>query len=206
VPEHVLSRDILAVLWFLLPGFVAAWVFAGLTAYPKLSEFERVVEALIFTAFAQTATFVVRGLLIGIGHLWSLGPWSDDVGRAWSISIALILGLAFARAASRDSVHRRLREWGFTPLTGFPSEWFGVFRERIGTHAVVLHMSNERRLYARVDEFPNNAQSGHFSLYDAAWLDRANNQTALTGVARILVPAADVSLVEFLEIKEERNG
>ena len=43
------SGDIVSVIYYLLPGFVAAWVFYGLTAHPKASPFERVVQALIFT-------------------------------------------------------------------------------------------------------------------------------------------------------------
>lgn len=42
-------------LLFLLPGFLSAWIFYGLTAHPKPSQFERTVEALVFT-------FVVKGI------------------------------------------------------------------------------------------------------------------------------------------------
>ena len=64
------SSEVVSILWFLLPGFVATWVFAGLTAYPKRSEFERVVEALIFTAFAQTLTFLLKMGVLVVGTRW----------------------------------------------------------------------------------------------------------------------------------------
>ncbi len=43
------SSEVLKVIYALLPGFVAAWIFYGLTAPPRQSPFERVVQALIFT-------------------------------------------------------------------------------------------------------------------------------------------------------------
>lgn len=200
-----LAKDILNVLWFLLPGFVATWVFTGLTAYPKLSEFERVVEALIYTAFAQTSTYLVKLLLLAVGsHGLVLGEWNDDVGRAWSVILALFLGLAFAWLANHDVVHRLLRPW-LTTLTGYPSEWFGVLKERVATHAVVLHLPGKRRLYGRVDEWPTDPKSGHFSIWDAEWLVLVGKPIPL-GVARILVPATDVSFIEFIELKEATDG
>lgn len=193
------SSEVLPILWFLLPGFVASWVFAGLTAYPKLSEFERVVEALIFTAFAQTSTLLLKIVLLAVGARgWIVGEWSDDSGRAWSVILGALLGFLFAVAANRDFVHRVLRPWA-TMLTGYPSEWFGVLKDRAATHAVVLHLPNERRLYGRVDEWPTDPKKGHFSIWDAEWL-RPDGTSIPLGVARILVPAVEVSFIEFKEL------
>jgi hypothetical protein len=192
------SAEVVSILWFLLPGFVATWVFAGLTAYPKLTEFERVIEALIFTAFAQTSTFLLKLALLGLGAHWRVvGEWNNDAARVWSVILGALLGLTFAALANRDLVHRMLRPWA-TTLTGYPSEWFGVLKERAATHAVVLHLPNDRRLYGRVDEWPTDLKKGHFSIWDAEWL--LPKGSIPLGVARILVPAADVSFIEFKEI------
>ena len=47
------SSEIVGVLSFLLPGFVAAAIFYSLTSYPKPSPFDRVVQALIFTVIGE---------------------------------------------------------------------------------------------------------------------------------------------------------
>src|SRR5207247_6294595 len=66
----------------------------GITAYPKVSEFDRIVEALIFTAFAQTSTFLMKlGLLAAGAHWRVVGTWSDDVARAWSVILGGVFGL-----------------------------------------------------------------------------------------------------------------
>ena len=44
-----LANNTIEVLNFLVPGFVAAGVYYGLTAAPKPNTFERVIQALIFT-------------------------------------------------------------------------------------------------------------------------------------------------------------
>ena len=48
------SGEVVGVLTFLLPGFVAAAVFYSLTSHPKPDAFDRVVQALIFLITYQT--------------------------------------------------------------------------------------------------------------------------------------------------------
>jgi hypothetical protein len=55
-----ISPDILNLIYKLLPGFLSAWVFYGLTAHPKASPFERVVQALIFTVMIQGADSILK--------------------------------------------------------------------------------------------------------------------------------------------------
>jgi hypothetical protein len=43
------SKDLLAALTRLLPGFVTCWVVYGLTSHPKPTQFERVVQALVYS-------------------------------------------------------------------------------------------------------------------------------------------------------------
>ena len=43
-----LSNDIVEILTFLLPGFIAAAVFYSLTSHPRPSEFTMVVQAIVF--------------------------------------------------------------------------------------------------------------------------------------------------------------
>jgi len=50
------SSEAVAILAFLLPGFVAAAIFYSLTSYPRPGAFERIVSALIFTAIGQAIT------------------------------------------------------------------------------------------------------------------------------------------------------
>src|SRR4051794_34304175 len=99
-PE-VAALEILSLLFKILPGFFAAWIFYGLTAHPKADWFERCVQALIFTVLIQAATNILRWILLGLGELGlSVGPWNEGSNLVWSVILGLLMGLAFARAAN----------------------------------------------------------------------------------------------------------
>ncbi len=63
----LIAKDLPTLVFMLLPGFLAAGIFHTLTAHPKSSEFERVIQALIFTTILKFATIVLRGLFLGLG-------------------------------------------------------------------------------------------------------------------------------------------
>ena len=96
----------------LLPGFVAAGIFHTLTSHPKASEFERLIQALIFTTILKLIAILLKGGFLKIGWLFSIGRWSPDLEIGWSIALAVPLGLAFAWFANTDYLHRMARECG----------------------------------------------------------------------------------------------
>src|SRR5882724_4154875 len=119
--------EALALLQLLLPGFLAAWVFYAFTSYRKPSEFERIIQALIFTLLVKASIVCIRGLLILVGHRVAVGHWSSEVELLWSISLAFLLGILFSYLANTDHFHKLIRYFGITRETSFPSEWFGAF-------------------------------------------------------------------------------
>ena len=60
----------------LLPGFVAAWIFYGLTGHSKPSPFERVVQALVYNVIVQPFVIAIGFLMLLIGHVYSFGDWT----------------------------------------------------------------------------------------------------------------------------------
>jgi fructose-specific phosphotransferase system IIC component len=100
-----LSRETISFLQYLLPGFVAAWIFYGLTSYPKPSQFERVIQALIFTLFVKAFLYVLMDIFLHIGHYLSLGVWDDSSNLVWSLIIAIVLGLLFSYYTNNDKIH-----------------------------------------------------------------------------------------------------
>lgn len=198
------GSEFLTVVTFLLPGFVAGWIFHGLTPYPKPAQFERVVQALIFT-------MVVQALLLGCRQVsyWlatkvsPIGAWTDDVAFVWSVSLACALGLTLARFANNDQLHAILRWAGFTRLTSYSSEWFAQFTK--SQTYVVLHLKGERRLYGWPEHWPSTRKEGEFSIAEAEWLD-GTDRIALTGVAHVLIPADEVEFVEFMEVEVEEQS
>lgn len=187
-----------SVLIFLLPGFITAWIFHGLTPFPKPSQFERIVQALILTMFVQAAVVVIRIGAMFLGTIGTLGSWSDDVTLVWSVAVAVVFGLLLARWANHDTIHSMLRAWNFTSLTSFPSEWFSEF-SRNETY-VVLHLEGGRRLYGWPEQWPDEPNAGQFSIAEAEWLSDENERQPLSGVQNILIPVSEVEFVEFMDL------
>lgn len=198
------AKDFISILHFLLPGFVAAWIFYGFTSYPKPSQFERVVQALIFTLIIQAFVGVVEGLAKWIGQYWSAGTWDKSTEVVLSSVIAAAVGIGFSWLANNDRAHKWFRRKGITRETSFPSEWFGTFLKEVTF--VVLHFKDERRLYGWPIEWPSEPTKGHFVIADPSWVGESGEEIRIAGVKNILVDVNDVKWVEFLEKTwEEEN-
>jgi uncharacterized membrane protein len=200
------AKDLISALQYLLPGFVSAWIFYAFTSYPKQSQFERIVQALIFTIFVQAMVFVIKATLLFVGHYGYISFWDESSSLMWSILCAILLGLVFSYYANNDKLHTILRKWKITKESSYPSEWFGAF---LNVTYVVLHLRDERRLYGWPQEWPSEPSSGHFLITDAAWLD-GEKELPITGVDNILIDAKEVKMIEFMtktwEVKNEQEG
>ncbi|MBQ0760290.1 MAG: hypothetical protein KBT72_11590 [Zhongshania sp.] len=191
-----LASDLIQLLRYLLPGFLAAWVFYGFTSFVKPSQFERVVQALIFTLIVQVGVYFYKAMVFYLSKYWVLGLWGTDIELVASVVIAATLGFLFAYFANNDKFHSVIRKVGASKETSYPSEWYGEFSNKV-TY-IVLHLDGERRLYGWPKEWPSNPEKGHFSIEQASWLNDGK-ETPLTGVKTILIPARDVQMVEFME-------
>ena len=193
------AKDFVSILQYLLPGFVSAWVFYGLTSYPKPSQFERVVQAMIFTLFTQATLNIVEFTLKSIGKFWSIARWSGSSNLIWSIVIALSMGLVFSYFANNDKLHKLLRKFNMTREGSYPTEWFKAF---LNVTYVVLHLNDGRRLYGWPSEWPSVPTEGHFLIFRPAWLIEEGEklkEEPIPGVENILINVNDVKWVEFLE-------
>jgi Family of unknown function (DUF6338) len=195
------SKDVLALLTQLMPGFLTAWVVYGLTTYTKPPQFERVVQALIYSFLVNGVVAVTEPLLLLAGRYVRIGTWDKSSELIASTVVALLLGLALSYYMRNDGFFRFARRLGLTSRTPFPTEWYGAFATK--PRYVVLHLSGSRRLAGYPVEWPTEPNVGHFRITDAAWIDDENNETPLDGDESILIEAKQVEMVEFLKTAEE---
>lgn len=199
-----LTADIVSLLRYLLPGFLAAWIFYGFTSYTKPSQFERVVQALIFTLIVQSVANCFQNIFLWMGKFYVAGEWNEQSILITSIISAVVVGFVFALFANTDKFHYLARTLGITRETSYPSEWYGVFSKNV-TY-VVLHLNDERRIYGWPTEWPSEPGKGHFSLEQASWLVDGK-ENPIVGVKFMLLQAEDVKWVEFMNTTwENSNG
>jgi len=197
---ETISKDLISFFQFLLPGFISAWVFYAFTSYPRPSQFERVVQALIFTVLIKAMVYMVEALLIFAGRFYVLGIWSEASQLIWSILCALLLGLTVSYFANNDRFHALFRTLGVTRQTSYASEWFGVFLNNV-TY-IVLYLQDERRLYGWPLEWPSDPGNGHFLISEASWLGENDQEIPLAGVQGVLMDVRQVKWVEFMRTNE----
>lgn len=185
---------------FLLPGFLTAWVFHALSSYPKQSQFERIVQALIFTILIQVFSNITKHMLLYVGQCVSLGVWDKDSELIASIICAFLLGLLLTYFSNNDKFHCFMRRLNITRETSYASEWFGAFSQNIGY--VVLHLDGNRRIMGWPIEWPTEPKIGNFLLTDACWLSEENVITELSNVKVILIDSTKVEMVEFIKLTE----
>ena len=197
----------LALLMTLLPGFIAGSAFYSLTAHPKPSAFERIVQALIFAVIVQfvigplglifrtSETGLDGQVLVSSLFIIDATLWASPMPDLARIATGFLLGVLLAWGLNHDFFHRLMRKIGITRENSFPSEMYSAF-SRIPTY-VTLHLDGERRLIGFPEEWPSNPRAGHFLLQDPAWLNDENEPVPIEEVDSIMISVSEVSMVEF---------
>ena len=200
-----ISKDVLSLLTQLMPGFLTAWVVYGLTTYTKPVQFERIVQALIYSFIVNTLVSILRQILLFAGKFMPLGAWDHSVELIASASVAIALVILLSFFMTNDAFFSLARRLRLTSRKPYPSEWYGAFATK--PRYVVLHLEGSRRISGYPIEWPTEPTAGHFRLIDAAWLKDDNSETPLETNDSILIAAKQVEMVEFLKNAEElKNG
>lgn len=197
MPE--LSKDLVSLLGYLLPGFLVAWIFYSLTTHQKPAQLERVIQALIFTLLVSGLVIVVREVCYLAGGFYRFGAWDKDSELLVSIVLALILGLCAAYLTNTDALHDWLRKRKISKRSSHASEWCIAFA--MEPTYVVVEFKDGRRLYGWPAIWPSNFEKGHLYITDPEWIhgDRPLQPPANHG---ILVQVTEIAHVEFLKRPE----
>jgi hypothetical protein len=205
---NIITNELIALLTFLLPGFITSFLFYSLTSFPKKSEFEAVVIALIYTVIINAIVELLGMGFIAIGKkLFTIGEWNQLAKTIHSIIAALIIGLLWSGLYNNDIIHKFLRLIRITKQTSYPSEWYGTFSET--QKFIVLDLKDGRKITGWPLLWPNNPQQGHFVLERAQWVIEENGKSSvmpLEEVDKIMIDANNVEMVTFLKFNDELEG
>ena len=195
------SSEVVSVLVFLLPGFVAAAVFYSLTSHPKPNEFGQVIQALVFTMVGQSIAWTLRQIL-DLGISWSIG-----LEATVAVLSAVVFTLLVVYISNNDIAHWFFRRIGLTRENSYSSEWYSSFAQNPDSY-VVLHLKDGRRLYGWPREWPSHPNQGHFRITEAEWLMEGEDgslEEEGPETYAIVVSVEDVSMVQFIRGEESNE-
>ncbi|CAI2430810.1 DUF6338 family protein [Serratia liquefaciens] len=191
-----ISGEIFTILKYLLPGLLSAWMFHAFTAYPKPSQFERIVLALIFTAFIQAGVYASHHALLFIGKYKSFGVWSSAAQSFWTYLWAITLGITFTIFSNNDKFHALLRFLKITSETSFHCEWYGTFK--LNQDFVILHLKDDTKIYGWPSEWPSDPTKGHIVLSDPCWV-KDDGYEYMPTVKLMMLSISEVKWVQFMQ-------
>ena len=192
---------------YLLAGFVAAWVFYGLTPYRRPTPFERIVQALVYTAVVQLLAAMLTHMA-GLVEQMTGAKYLETIaslflfGSAGIFILAILIGVLFAWLVNRDYPHTWLRKIGITLQTARKCNWADAF-DRDGYQFVILNLKDGRRLYGWPMAWPDTHADDHFLLANYKWVSGGKLDLNAAGDgspanAAILVASEAVDTVELL--------
>jgi hypothetical protein len=215
-----MSTEIVNIVYQLLPGFIVAWIFYGLTAYQKPTPFERIVQALIFTVLVKAILIISKPIAIQLGRIYSFGAWTENVEFIMSIFYAILGGLFLTWCVNNDfplylfrkndvKNHNRFMNWinrflsklKLTEKTLYPNEWYSSFSSN--ERYIVLYLKGGQRLYGWPKQYPDDPNAGHFIITEPEWLLNDGTSAPLYTVKEMLVPTMEVERVDFLKMDSE---
>lgn len=194
----------LQILIFLIPGFISATILNGLIVRKEKKEFERIVEALIFSMLIYTIYSVVSGRSpITLNQIEKSITYSyDSKSFLWlgllSIGIPTVLSF-FVTNDWHMKVARQLR---ISRKTARSSVWFDVFCD-IKKH-VIINFKNGRRIYGWPMYYSNKPENPYIFLFRPAWIveDKKSQKSkyVFLEVEGILItPEQKIESIEFLK-------
>lgn len=130
------STAALGILLILLPGFACSFMVQQLTVKAKQTEFDKLVEALLFSFILYLGTLPFFGSSLPLAWTESKqqGFTSYTIHLHWSQLFALglgatVLALLYAVNSKYDLLHRMLRKLRLTERTSRVSVWNDAFQD-----------------------------------------------------------------------------
>jgi hypothetical protein len=204
-----LTSEGLIALLILLPGFLASELVRVLSTRPKRSEFDKIIQAFIyslvvyvcFSSFSPSLPITIhieRGVeathYFPELHFW---PLIELTGVAIGVAIAV------ATMMNHDfplSIFKKLR---ITQKTFRPSVWNDVFQKSYGY--VQVELADGRNIIGWLAFYSDTPQDAALYLEDAAWLKEDKSQVSIDGPGILLTKESGIRTIMFLKAAQNPN-
>lgn len=195
--------ETLAVLLVLLPGFLAAGIIRALCVRTKQTEFDKLIEALVYSFISYAAfvavfhRFPLQGLEKGpenmAVYLSTLHP--SDV--LFLLGIGAAIGILVGASITNDLHGRVFRILRLTNRTSRPSIWLDVFSEV--KDYVQVEFQDGRRLIGWPRYFSDSPEESSLFLENAAWIGPDEKPVEIPGSGILVTKEMPIQAIMFLQ-------
>ncbi|MGA2349013.1 MAG: DUF6338 family protein [Terracidiphilus sp.] len=194
----------LQVFLILLPGFSAAYVVQALATRRSQTDFERLIEALVFSFVIYVCYVPLNGGRLPF-HIQDdpAGKGNDTVlwepaQLAWLAGVTIAFTL-FAVAYFRFDGNRLFRFLRLTERTTCNSIWNDIFeREAIDNQPVQVELADGRSVLGILLYYSDTSDEGSVYLKDASWVDAEGQTIPIPGPGILLTKSCDIRSVSLL--------
>jgi hypothetical protein len=199
-----LGFEALAVLLVLLPGFLAAKLVHSFCFRPDQSDFDKVVEALIYSfvayvtfiaIFKNAPVFVIQWDLPDSSHSYSLSL--NALQFVYLLLIAITLALLVSLSITNDLHMRLARLLKFTERTSRPTIWNDVFYGN--ARFVQVQFVDGRKIIGEILFFSDTPEEASLFLENAAWIGEDNSTTDIPGPGILITKNMPIETIMFLK-------
>lgn len=192
--------EALGTLFFLLPGFVSAYISQRLAVRRERSELDKVVQALIFSFLLYLATMPAFSYSLPLS-------WRSDLTGSYLIfanyrfllvllALSIILGVLHAANINHDWLLWCLRWAKITERTARSSIWNDTFQEIGGF--VQIGFKDGKRLIGWVRYYSDDSDDCSVFLEQAAWVNDDDQREWIKGPGILLTKESAIESVSFL--------
>ncbi|MFH1859834.1 MAG: DUF6338 family protein [bacterium] len=188
----------LQILIFLIPGFIAATIFNVLVVRKERKEFEKIIEALIFSMLIYTIYSLVSGSSpVALNQIKGTITYSYNSNSflclgLLSIGIPVILSFLIT-----NDWHMKLaRGLRVSRKTARSSVWFDVFCDI--RKPIIINFENGRRIYGWPKYYSDEPETPYIFLLKPAWIQEGK-YVDLNVKGILITPEQKIESIEFLE-------
>jgi hypothetical protein len=199
--------EAIGILVILLPGFFAARLEQRLTTNPKQSEFDKTIEALLYSFFIYLIfTAITRSFPVSIvvaksdqeAH-YSLQANLPHLALLPVIAVALAWMVSFG--ANNDLFGRFFRWVGATRRTWRVSIWSDVFHNYGGV--VQVELADGRYVVGWLKYYSDSEEGASLFLERAAWVGLDTKLIPIDGPGILVTSSSGIRSVMFLKAEEK---
>ncbi|SRR6266478_940983 len=199
--------EVLTALIVLLPGFLAARLEQRLTVNPKQNEFDKIIEALLYSFFIYLIyTAIFRSLPVSVkaekaGETIHYSIEASPLRLALLPLIAVVLSVLVSFLANHDFFGRLFRGLRVTRRTWRASTWDDVFHDFSGV--VQVELSDGRSVMGWLKFCSDRPEDRSLFLERAAWVNAEGGLEEIQGPGIFLSRESEIRSVMFLNASTE---